>query len=196
METSTALAVELNLENAPASEPINSRTRMDFQMWLRGGCLASLQALSGSETELLTSVGSGPTPSESLEIYSRDSAYWKIPGRFSLFTEDQPSVEYSENFPASGMMCNGTVFPLPRLVRDIGGSASGFWLPTPIARDWKDTPGMSRTGTNPDASVRKREDTLPRAIYAREGSLAGSGIVNPQFSLWLMGFPDGWLEIN
>jgi hypothetical protein len=34
--------------------------------------------------------------------------------------------------------------------------------PTASARDWKDTPGMSETGTNPDGSERTRLDQLPR----------------------------------
>jgi hypothetical protein len=89
------------------------------------------------------------------------------------------------------MMCNGTVYRLPRLVLGIAGSDSGYWLPTPIARDWKDTPGMAK-----QAGERKRTDTLPRAIYDREKSPARSGIINPQFSLWLMGFPAGWLATN
>jgi hypothetical protein len=126
------------------------------------------------------------------------------------------------------MMCNGTLYQLPRLVQAIEGIDSGFllptpiandgrcsdycghptgrkilklggalkkresWLlPTPIARDWKDTPGMAR-----QAGERKREDTLPRKIYAREQSPARSGIINPAFSLWLMGYPAGWLEIS
>ena len=35
-------------------------------------------------------------------------------------------------------------------------------LPTASARDWKDTPGMATTGTNPDGSTRTRLDQLPR----------------------------------
>jgi hypothetical protein len=34
--------------------------------------------------------------------------------------------------------------------------------PTPSSRDWKDTPGMATTGTNPDGSERTRLDQLPR----------------------------------
>ena len=34
--------------------------------------------------------------------------------------------------------------------------------PTASSRDWKDSPGMSETGTNPDGSTRKRLDQLPR----------------------------------
>lgn len=41
---------------------------------------------------------------------------------------------------------------------------------TPSSRDWKDTPGMATTGTNPDGSTRTRLDQLPR-----QAQLAGSG---------------------
>jgi hypothetical protein len=34
--------------------------------------------------------------------------------------------------------------------------------PTCSARDWKDTPGMAQTGTNPDGTERSRLDMLPR----------------------------------
>jgi hypothetical protein len=41
---------------------------------------------------------------------------------------------------------------------------------TPSSRDWKDTPGMATTGTNPDGSQRQRLDQLPR-----QAQLAGWG---------------------
>lgn len=37
--------------------------------------------------------------------------------------------------------------------------------PTASARDWKDSPGMSKTGINPDGSTRERTDQLARAVY-------------------------------
>ena len=37
---------------------------------------------------------------------------------------------------------------------------------TPSARDWKDSDGMSTTGTNPDGSERNRIDQLPRQVFA------------------------------
>jgi hypothetical protein len=40
----------------------------------------------------------------------------------------------------------------------------GSWT-TPAARDWKDTPGMAATGTNPDGSERSRRDQLPRQAH-------------------------------
>ena len=42
-------------------------------------------------------------------------------------------------------------------------AALASWC-TPSARDWKDTPGMATTGTNPDGSERIRLDQLPRQV--------------------------------
>jgi hypothetical protein len=178
-------------ETAIASERTNSPTRMASLMSLREACRASLQALSGNGVELLTKDGCGRTPCESSESYDPATASWKTREPSSLWKTETPSGASSPPLPVSGMMCNGTVYRLPRLVLGIAGSDSGYWLPTPIARDWKDTPGMAK-----QAGERKRTDTLPRAIYDREKSPARSGIINPQFSLWLMGFPAGWLATN
>lgn len=138
-------------------------------------------------------------------------------------------------------------------LNDVVGWAS------PSSRDWKDTPGMSTTGTNPDGSERTRLDQLPRQAHlagwrspqsedgergqnsqtehletqarkagwptpnAMEGGQTSRGgerkdeklmgglvsgltpsgtpaataksgglVLNPRFSLWLMGYPDAW----
>jgi hypothetical protein len=178
-------------ETVTASAQTNSQTRMASLMSLRVACLASLQASSGNNAELLTKDGCGRTPCESSESYDPATQSWKTREPSSLWKKGTPSEESSPPLPPSGMMCNGTLYPLPRLVLGIAGSDSGFWLPTPIARDWKDTPGMAK-----QQGDRKREDTLPRKIYAREQSPPRSGIINPKFSLWLMGYPDNWLETN
>ena len=66
--------------------------------------------------------------------------------------------------------------------------------PTPSARDWKDTPGMAKTATNPDGSERKRNDQLARAVYATENPITGH--LNPEWVEWLMGVPTGWTELG
>ncbi len=65
--------------------------------------------------------------------------------------------------------------------------------PTPNARDWKDTPGMSREGVNPDGSVRKREDQLARRVFAEANSQAGGQVnLSAAWVEWLMGWPLNW----
>jgi hypothetical protein len=55
--------------------------------------------------------------------------------------------------------------------------------PTCSARDWKDTPGMATTGTNPDGSERSRLDMLPRvaalAGHPTPRVTTNGGIGNP-----------------
>jgi hypothetical protein len=47
------------------------------------------------------------------------------------------------------------------------GKESSSW-PTASSRDWKDSPGMSQTGVNPDGTTRKRMDQLPRAVFGAD----------------------------
>ena len=73
---------------------------------------------------------------------------------------------------------------------------------TPSSRDWKDTPGMATTGTDPDGSERMRLDQLPRQANLASGPTpAGTSaptentvpyLLNPKFSLWLQGLPVEW----
>jgi hypothetical protein len=73
------------------------------------------------------------------------------------------------------------------------------WV-TPSARDWKDTPGMSTVGINPDGSSRSRQDQLPRQAAMSIGTSSTSstspmekrGALNPALCRWLMGFPPAW----
>lgn len=74
---------------------------------------------------------------------------------------------------------------------------------TPSSRDWKDTPGMAKTGTSPDGSTRTRLDQLPRQVSgpipspspAPTESSAESRRLNPKFSAWLQGFPPAWIDL-
>lgn len=72
---------------------------------------------------------------------------------------------------------------------------------TPSTRDWKDTPGMATTAVNPDGSIRKRVDQLPRQALLASGMASTSSTaptakraasLNPRFSGWLMGYPMAW----
>jgi hypothetical protein len=68
--------------------------------------------------------------------------------------------------------------------------------PTASARDWKDSPGMSKTGTNPDGSTRERTDQLARRIYDQDNVTKAQGQLNPTWVCWLMGLPLDWLDLD
>jgi len=74
------------------------------------------------------------------------------------------------------------------------------WV-TPSARDYKDTPGMSQTGINPDGSERTRLDQLPRQVHglisgSSDALTASTGVLAPQMSRWLQGFPEAWDRLS
>jgi hypothetical protein len=72
-------------------------------------------------------------------------------------------------------------------------AATAGWA-SPSSRDWKETPGMSQEGVNPDGSTRERMDQLPRQVHgltseSSTAPTANRGVLNHLFSAWLMAFP-------
>ena len=124
---------------------------------------------------------------ESSASYDPKSSSWKT-CQISLISELNT---YSDHWPKSGMMRNGTLYPRKTSVRPISANGSGLW-PTPCARDWKDTPGMSLTGINPDGSIRDRTAQLAGRVYESDKS----GHLNPQWVEWLMAYPSGWTDLE
>ena len=164
MEKSSVHDATPTLEIANVSERTPLQTSLDFLTSLRAACLANLQAHSDKCAELLTSVGSGPKPSESCASFDRDSESLRT-RQASLFSKaDEPGTELCQDWSRAGMIAGGMYFPLPRLVQGISASASSSPLPTPVAADGKRGPDYaraSRPGSGGDDLVTHLARMLP-----------------------------------
>ena len=114
-----------------------------------------------------------------LARYDPESSSWRTSQR-SLLADSGESLE---TFAVSGMMRNGRLYPRETPVRPTCASAcsSSLSLPTPTARDYKDS------GPNVNYPALKKKARLA-------GHLCGPP--SPLFVEWLMGFPPGWLGFD
>jgi len=96
---------------------------------------------------------SGTTSSRSAALQS------SLENRLRVNLEGRGYQTYVLKWKHWDMQSGQPICALRGSVPRTSGNASGSWV-TPMARDWKDTPGMSLTGTNPDGSVRNRTDKM------------------------------------
>ncbi len=149
-------------------------------------------------TALLASAWDSPTATDHEGSGLRSDGRPKLPGQARLAAWVSPSST------------DGSRGSLPPRPTDTGvplDQQAAMVTPSPWAtassRDWKDSPGMATTGINPDGTERSRVDTLPRQAQLALGvdtksstsKTAKRGVLNPALSLWLMGFPSGWLMV-
>ncbi len=123
--------------------------------------LASLSALPGSERAREMTATSGRSCAGLLRLQDRLGCCVRMLLGMSRWASMSCFLTWIPSATPAGRW-------LFRLVPSMPGTdeiGCGLW-PTASARDWKDTPGMSQTGINPDGSERKRTDQLARAIYA------------------------------
>ena len=92
----------------------------------------------------------------------------------------------------SAMMLNGIENPLPPLLRSTVGTEYGSW-PTPAARDYKGANSVKHVKEGLAKGSRGHLDQLPNAVVAKGER---SGNLNPRWIEWLLGYPDGWTELN
>lgn len=174
-------------------------------MWFREVFRVRTSAPQERELESPGSAaGSGARWLGSLAKYDPASRSWKT-HQCSLLGGLEP---FSETFPKWGSMRNGEFLERTMWEPHTAESEFGFWpttrqssdkiprtkFATPTARDWKDTPGMALTGTNPDGSERSRLDRLAAQVYSEQEEIGG--LLNPNWVEWLMGWPIGWTDCD
>ena len=150
-----------------------------------------------------------------LTSYDQNLLSWKtsqrcLDGEWALFLE---------TWPRSGLMRNGIAYQLPPLVPLTKETEYGLWATpraseiaakasmatvanianprgnleeqvyawgTPTSRDYKDSGNCSNVDEN---------GLLGRMAKSSAGQTESEGSVNPEFHLWLMGFPAQWNEL-
>jgi hypothetical protein len=123
--------------------------------------LASLSARQAKEKGLLTSGTSGPPSTiSSSNARLRSSLASRLREQTAMLGSTLYRLTWTQRVMPSGLR-KPALRVSARRTRD---PAITGW-PTASARDWKDTPGMAATGTNPDGSDRSRLDQLPRVAY-------------------------------
>jgi hypothetical protein len=71
---------------------------------------------------------------------------------------------------------------MKRVEKGTAGLHAMVFFPTPTSRDYKGMSGAGRQERRGNPS-----DTLPNAV---------GGSLNPTWVEWLMGFPEGWTDLN
>lgn len=117
----------------------------------------------------------------------RESSCWKTWQRCLL----GDWIEFSESWPRSGMMRNGTAYRLRPLVPRISGTGYSL-LPTPNASDGNQGGTTQGNRKSPNLSIVVHSLPLNEVIENQEAS----GSLNPTWVEALMGFPISWTDIS
>lgn len=151
--------------------------------------LASLTPLLESARATLTIETSGRKSSESLGRFNQDGFFLKMCRELFQTDLSEPS---SVIWPASGMMRDGRVWELTRLVPRTEEKDGSLW-PTLTA--------SPRGATTAERNAKRLGGVTLESALARWESPTnrkdGPGVyggLNPNFLEWFMGFPIGWTE--
>ena len=160
----------------------------------------------------------GQSSTALLANYNPDTSSLKT-CQTSLFSDLNES---SVTLPKSGMMRNGKLYQQTTLVHHTAEKESGLW-PTPQVFDAKATENFT-IGSTKDRG-KKKDHTLPMAVkmYPTPKRPSGggqierktpgggirkledaisaevgynTGLLNPIFVEWLMGYPEGWTDLR
>lgn len=153
----------------------------------------------------------------SLARYDRDSRSWKT-HQFSLLGG---LTEFSETWPRWGSMRDGELYPLQTSALRTKGKGFGSW-PTPVAQEDNGSPDAYRK--RHDRRLRPNKKITSLQVAAKswstphkdtgncenvpENGLLGRMVkswsekteprasLNPEFHLWLQGWPEGWNDLS
>jgi len=149
----------------------------------------------------------GPCSPSAFAWYDPDTHSW----RTFQATLDSDSEAFKETWPRSGMTRDGTAYQLPpsaprTYAIAYSSSLHGELQWTPTAKANQDSPSMEARAPGrhlwptPRASdwktqqvANNRPNTISGAVWLEENR---PGRLNPTWVEWLMGFPEGWTDLE
>ena len=199
------------------SAPSTASLGVDLLTWYRGAFLVKTSALReqcGDATAWKVSEAVyGGRCCELLGRFARPL----FSARTRQLSEHRDCKKSLHSLPPSGMYADGFVWELTLLDCITNASGSGSMLPTPTARDWKDTFGMKTERKD----GKSRLDRLPMLIFqlARSAGICkktaseSTGALTvvamdlvqieitgldycPELPEWVMGWPVGWTDLK
>ena len=134
---------------------------------------------------------SGQSSIVSFAKFSRDGSLLKMSQGYSQQTMEGSLQKFSENFPRVGIMQNGELYQPLWLEQTISENEC-LLFPTPRASN----PG-SRINSK-GGKILQQEVEKSVGIRDSSGKLVNrnGGQLNPQWVEWLMGFPQGWTDLE
>ena len=199
------------------SDPSMGDPGPELLMWYPGAFLAKTSALREQCGDARALGVTGPVyGARCCELLAR-FALPMFSVKTHLLSEQADLSKLSSSLPASGMHADGSLWELTLSDLVINASGYGSTLPTPTARDWKDTLGM---GTE-RKDGKTRLDRLPMLLFdlVRNAGISSTtnwantaaqtvnmkGLVNvtisgpdycPELPEWVMGWPVGWTALS
>ena len=138
------------------SEPSPQPTLEGLTLFLEDSPVKTSATLASAQGSGASAADYGETTPAWLTSFDRDTSSWKT----SQYSLEGGLSEFSETWPRSGLMLNGTAFQLPPLVPLTVEIVSGF-LPTPMATDYM-SEHMTKT------TVLKRQAASKRGVRVAE----------------------------
>ena len=141
---------------------------------------------SAKGSQRLHNLVCGTNSTESFAYYDRDTSSWKTCQQ--SFLEDLES--FLETWPRQGITVNGVAFQ-HRMLELVTKETGGGLLPTPCARDYKDS------GENMNYKKAAEKGRLPGVIVESRSNKTGKDTyLNPSFVEEMMGYPIGYTDLK
>jgi len=144
---------------------------------------ASRFHLQDNEKQIKTSAICGQIPSELLAKYDQDLHFWKTSQRCFLSLMDI-SDKYLETWPRWGMTLAGDAYELWMQAHRMRETGYG------LKRNHKET------FATPCASDSRGMKHKPTPQYPDLRHTVAGGLLNPEWTEWLMGWPTGWTDLK